>query len=146
VAGEWDQRKPIQGDLKPDAALAALATFEGRFARLQQEHAQVARAKEALNLELSGADRVAPLLEELQDLKGVWAELTRVWQGIQELADTMWSAVAPRKVRGRLDTLLTELKDLPARLRQYAAYEHVQATLRYNSRPCGPWLAMSPED
>lgn len=38
------------------------------------------KAKEALNLELSQDDRLAPLLEELRDLKGVWTELGRVWQ------------------------------------------------------------------
>ena len=37
-----------------------------------------------------------------------------------------------RKVRTRLDALLAELKDLPARLRQYAAYDFVQSTLRYD--------------
>ena len=138
ASGEWETRKPVQGEIKPEQASSTLAAFETRFLRLQEEHLQVARAKEALNLELPGEDRLQPLLEELRDLKGVWTELTRVWQGVQELADTAWSGVVPRKVRSRLDTQLAELKELPARLRQYAAYDHVQNVLRYAKRSFFP--------
>jgi len=102
--------------------------------RLQEEAQQVARAKEALNLDLGGEDRLLPMLEELRDLKGVWTELARVWASIHELADTAWSSVVPRKVRARLDTLVGELKDVPARMRQYAAFEFVNNTLRYGGR------------
>lgn len=36
----------------------------------------------------------------------------------------------PRKLRQQLDTMLTQLKELPARLRQYASYEYVKKMLQ----------------
>lgn len=37
-------------------------------------------------------------LEELQDLKGVWQELAKIWEQIDELKEKPWLSVAPRKV------------------------------------------------
>lgn len=39
-------------------------------------------------------------------------------------------SVQPRKLRQQLDTMSNQLKELPARLRQYASYEHVKKTLQ----------------
>lgn len=36
--------------------------------------------------------------EELQDLKGVWAELSKIWEQIDELKEKPWLSVQPRKV------------------------------------------------
>ncbi|KAJ1781222.1 dynein heavy chain, partial [Coemansia sp. RSA 1938] len=49
---------------------------------------------------------------------------------IDELRDTPWASVVVRKVRQQLDRQLAESKQLPNRMRQYAAFEHVQKTLR----------------
>lgn len=37
-------------------------------------------------------------VEELQDLKGVWGELSKIWEQIDELKDKPWLSVQPRKV------------------------------------------------
>ena len=57
--------------------------------------------------------------EELQDLNGVWSELSRVWEQIDEMKDKPWLSVQPRKLRQQMDLLLTQLKDLPARYHDY---------------------------
>ena len=44
-------------------------------------------------------ERVQVALEELQDLKGVWCELAKIWEQINELKEKPWLSVAPRKVR-----------------------------------------------
>ena len=80
---------------------------------------------------MSGNDeRVVVALEELQDLKGVWTELSKIWEKIEELREKPWLSVAPRKIRQALDTLLQQLKAFPARLKQYASFEYVQSTLK----------------
>jgi len=76
------------------------------------------------------ADRFAIALEELQDLKGVWSELARIWEQIDEMKEKPWLSVQPRKVRQQIDGLVTQLKELPAKLRQYASYEHVKRLLQ----------------
>ena len=44
-------------------------------------------------------ERVQIALEELQDLKGVWNELLKIWEKIDELKEQPWLSVQPRKVR-----------------------------------------------
>jgi len=70
------------------------------------------------------------VFEELQDLRGVWSELSRIWAQIDELREKPWLSIQPRKLRQQLDTLLTQLKELPARLRQYSSYEYVKQMLQ----------------
>ena len=69
-------------------------------------------------------------LEELHDLKGVWSELAKIWEKIEELREKPWLSVAPRKIRQALDALILQLKNFPARLKTYASYEFVQLLLR----------------
>lgn len=54
LLGEWEHSKPIEGRLRPDEALAQLHVFEVKFARLKEERDNVAKAKEALELEYTG--------------------------------------------------------------------------------------------
>ncbi|XP_030854690.1 cytoplasmic dynein 1 heavy chain 1 [Strongylocentrotus purpuratus] len=135
LLAEWDKGKPIQGDLKPDTATNSLWIFEGKFTRLTEDRDNVAKAKEALELQELGTvssseERVQVALEELQDLKGVWSELQKIWEQIDELKEKPWLSVAPRKLRQSIDSLTNGLKALPSRLRQYSSYEHVQKVLK----------------
>lgn len=80
---------------------------------------------------VSGSDeRVVVALEELTDLKGVWSELSKVWEKIEELKEKPWLSVAPRKIRQALDALVQQLRGFPTRLKSYASFEYVQATLK----------------
>ncbi|KAM0792972.1 hypothetical protein ACM66B_002727 [Microbotryomycetes sp. NB124-2] len=127
---EWDANKPIQGSLKADAAMLAITAFETRVTQLQDDVSTVARAKEALELDLVRDDRLEPVLEEIRDLKAVWTALSGVWAQVAELRDTLWSTIQTRKVRQQLDALLSSTREMPSRMRQYAAFEHVQESLR----------------
>lgn len=70
------------------------------------------------------------VFEEMQDLRGVWSELSNIWGQIDEIREKPWLSIQPRKLRQQLDALLTQLKDLPARLRQYSSYEYVRKMLQ----------------
>ncbi|XP_052274955.1 cytoplasmic dynein 1 heavy chain 1-like isoform X3 [Dreissena polymorpha] len=132
---DWEKEKPVAGELPPDEALKAITIFEGKFSRLKEERENVAKAKEALELAEPGQisaseERVQVSLEELQDLKGVWTELGKIWEQIYELKDKPWLSVQPRKIRQSIDGLLSQMKELPARLRAYASYEFVKKLLQ----------------
>lgn len=43
-------------------------------------------------------ERVQIALEELQDLKGVWNELLKIWEKVDEMKEQPWLSVQPRKV------------------------------------------------
>ena len=81
---EWERGKPVGGDLRPSDALQKIQMFETRYVRLKEERDNVAKAKEALELDESSggdrgtADKLGVGWEELQDLKGVWSELSKV--------------------------------------------------------------------
>ncbi|KAL4068381.1 dynein heavy chain and region D6 of dynein motor-domain-containing protein [Scleroderma yunnanense] len=127
---EWEQTRPVQGSMRADTALNTINVFEGKLNRVQEEYDLVCRAKEALDLELTRHTRLEPVFEELRDLKAVWTALSGVWSQIGELREMSWSTVQPRKLRQQLDGLLSSTKDMPTRMRQYAAFEYIQDVLR----------------
>lgn len=47
---------------------------------------------------MASDERVQVGLEELQDLKGVWSELAKIWEKVDELKDKPWLSIQPRKV------------------------------------------------
>ncbi|XP_040576126.1 dynein heavy chain, cytoplasmic [Lepeophtheirus salmonis] len=133
--GDWEKGKPVDGHLRPDEALKKLSIYETKYVRLKEERDNVAKAKEALELSENGGniatdDRMVVGWEELLDLKGVWSELSKIWEKIDEMKEKTWLSVQPRKLRQEIDGLLTKLKELPARLRQYASYEFVRKMLQ----------------
>lgn len=130
IISEWEQQKPIQGTLKADGAMNTINVFETRVTKLAEDRALVVRAKEALDLEHTQDDRLEPVFEELRDLKMVWTALSGTWSQLAEIRDTNWSNVQPRKLRQQLDGLLAQTRDMPSRMRQYAAFEYVQEHLR----------------
>ena len=132
---EWDKTKPVEGHLRPEDALKDLALYEANFQRLKSDRDKVAKAKEALELQEPGSpssseERMGVANEEMLDLKDVWTELAKIWAQIDEMKEKPWLSVQPRKLRSQLDGLLNQLKELPARLRQYASYDYVKRLLQ----------------
>lgn len=140
---DWEHNKPIGGKTRPDEALQQLQLFESKFSRLKEERDNVAKAKEALELQESAvpnnsSERMSVVLEELQDLRGVWSELSKIWTQIDETREKPWLSVQPRKLRQTLEAMMSQLKELPARLRMYESYEYVKKLIQsYIKADCG---------
>jgi dynein heavy chain 1 len=130
ILQEWEKTRPVQGNMRADTAMNTINVFEGKLNRVQEEYDLVCRAKEALDLELTRHTRLEPVFEELRDLKAVWTALSGIWSQIGELKELSWATVQPRKLRQQIDGLLTSTKEMPTRMRQYAAFEFVQDILR----------------
>ncbi|PWN49680.1 cytoplasmic dynein heavy chain 1 [Violaceomyces palustris] len=130
IVSEWEQQKPIQGTLKSDAAMNTINVFETRVNKLAEDRALVIRAKESLDLDHTNDDRLEPVFEEIRDLKAVWTALSGTWSQIAEIRESNWNNIQPRKLRQQLDALLAQTKEMPSRMRQYAAFEYVQEQLR----------------
>ncbi len=130
VVAQWTAEKPVSGTIPPAEAADLLRTYEARMQKLQGESETVSRAKEALALPSTRDNALAAALEEVNDFKSVWTALSTIWQSINELRDTLWSSLQPRKLRQSLDGLVKMTKEMPSRMRQYAAFEHVQNVLR----------------
>lgn len=130
IATQWNDEKPVSGTIAPDVASATLASFEARITKLQEEFDMVSKAKEALDLPASPESSLGTILEEVQDFKSVWAALSTIWKSLNELRETLWGSVQPRKIRSSIDSLIKMTKEMPSRMRQYAAFEHIQNILR----------------
>ncbi|MBW4947936.1 hypothetical protein, partial [Klebsiella pneumoniae] len=103
---EWEQTRPVQGNMRADTAMNTINVFEGKLNRVQEDYDLVCRAKEALDLELTRHARLDPVFEELKDLKAVWTALSGIWAQITELREITWASVQPRKLREQLNGLL----------------------------------------
>ncbi|KAK0701769.1 dynein heavy chain, N-terminal region 1-domain-containing protein [Lasiosphaeria miniovina] len=131
---QWNEEKPVSGTIAPDIASATLSSFESRITKLQEESSMVAKAKEALDLAATPDTSLGVILEEVQDFKSVWASLSTIWKNLNELRETLWNSVQPRKIRTSIDNLIKMTKEMPSRMRQYAAFEHIQTILRQHMK------------
>ena len=93
VLREWEETRPVQGNLRADTAMNTIAVFEGKLTRVQDEYDLVCRAKEALDLDLTRHTRLEPVFEELRDLKAVWTALSGIWSQIADLRETAWATI-----------------------------------------------------
>ncbi|KAJ6043663.1 uncharacterized protein N7446_001860 [Penicillium canescens] len=130
VISQWNDEKPVSGTIPPEEASKTLKSFQSRLESLQSEFEMVSKAKEALDLPASAESSLPPILEEVQDFTSVWGALSTIWQNLNDLRDGLWTSVQPRKLRQALDNLIKLTKEMPSRMRQYAAFEHIQNVLR----------------
>lgn len=130
VIAQWNEEKPVSGTIPPEEASRTLSSFQSRLEALQSEFEMVSKAKEALDLPASAESSLPTILEEVQDFMSVWAALSTIWKSLNELRDMLWNSVQPRKLRQSLDGLIKMTKEMPSRMRQYAAFEHIQNVLR----------------
>lgn len=130
VIGQWNEEKPVSGTIPPDEASRTLSSFQTRLESLQSEFDMVSKAKEALDLPASAQSSLPSILEEVQDFMSVWAALATIWKSLNDLRETLWTSIQPRKLRQSIDGLIKMTKEMPSRMRQYAAFEHIQNVLR----------------
>ncbi|ETM34531.1 hypothetical protein L914_18397 [Phytophthora nicotianae] len=140
---EWDSSKPLQGDQSPKAATETLIIFDTRFKLLRAEQDKTNAALNALNIsyvsgmggssiddDRSSYSDLSRAMEELAGLDEVWKSISKVWVQVDELQDTLWSAVHPRKVRKQLDEIVDEMRRFPSRVQQYEAFEHYTSVIQ----------------
>ncbi|KAK4494288.1 hypothetical protein PRZ48_014586 [Zasmidium cellare] len=127
---KWREERPESGSIPPAEATTVLDGFDTELTQLQEQSEMVSKAKEALELPAGPDNALADLLAEVQDYKSVWANLTVVWEQLNDLRDQPWNSVQPRKLRQAIDNLIKTTKEMPSRMRSYAAFEHLQSVLR----------------
>lgn len=130
VIAQWNEEKPVSGTIAPGEASSTLSSFQTRLTKLRSESEMVSKAKEALDLPASPDTVLPAILEEVHDFMSVWAALSTIWKSLNDLRDMLWTTVQPRKLRQSIDGLIKMTKEMPSRMRQYAAFEHIQNVLR----------------
>ena len=130
IITEWNVEKPVSGAIPPEQASSLLGSFRSRLERLQSESELVSKAKEALDLPPSSNESLSAVLEEVHDFTSVWSALSTIWQSVNDLRESLWTTIQPRRLRQSIEGLIKMAKEMPSRMRQYAAFEHAQSTLR----------------
>jgi len=126
---EWSAQKPMQGSTKPSAAMEVIRMYDERMGKLREELDQMVQVKKSLRMEVGNSEALVPLQEEMSNLKSVWAEISTVYAKVEVLKETPWTAVVPKKIRESLQEQLSSLKNMPSKLRQYEAFDHIQDQL-----------------
>ncbi|KAK9240220.1 dynein heavy chain, N-terminal region 1-domain-containing protein [Lipomyces kononenkoae] len=140
AVNDWNSEKPVTGTIAPDTAFVTLEKFDRRLSQLKTEQDLTLSAKEALEVELPVSSALEIAVQEVQDFKSVWSALSSIWQSLNDLRDTPWASVVPRKVKRNIDDLIKMTKEMPSRMRQYSSFEYVQGILRQFLKS-GPLLA-----
>lgn len=130
IINQWNEEKPVSGSIPPQEASLTLSSFQSRLEGLRSEAEMVSKAKEALDLPSNMETALPAVLEEVQDFMSVWAALSTIWKSLNELRDILWNSIQPRKLRASLQNLVKMTKEMPSRMRQYAAFEHIQNILQ----------------
>ncbi|KAL1605495.1 dynein heavy chain [Nothophoma quercina] len=130
VTAEWAVERPVAGNLAPEEASAILTRYDRRIDQLTTESSNLSKAKEALGLPPSPITILNTLYDEVHDFKQVWSILDSVWKRINDLREELWTSIQPRRLRKILDDQMQDTKEMPAKLRQYQAFDHVQTTLK----------------
>ena len=132
-----------KGSQAGETALQALTAFQLRARQLQERWVRLQSARRALEqaadpgaaaaLASPEGDEhagVRAIQDECAELKEVWTQLGQVWRRLRETGAQAWGGVIPRRVRTALDERLAELRGLPAKVKQYEAFERLQGTMR----------------
>lgn len=122
LLAEWEENRPEGDDVSPEQAKAALAEFEAKFQKLKDEHDGIILAHEALDMDFLPDDRLDTGLEAVKSMKNSWAELSRVWDGLNGLQEASWASIQPKQLRQKLEGIMMDLNNLPPRVRNYSSY------------------------
>ncbi|KAL8271990.1 hypothetical protein Esti_004114 [Eimeria stiedai] len=129
---DWMLQRPVRDDVTPGHAMTILKKYEQQLEKITSDYECGEKAKAALGIENSGfgpgGETFSPsaLSEEIADMKGVWQSLGGLHTELAALRETLWAAVVPKQIRASLESLLEQIKQIPARFRQYEAFEELQ--------------------
>lgn len=129
---DWMLQRPVRDDVTPGHAMSILKKYEQQLEKITSDYECGERAKAILEIEDSGygqgGETFTPsaLAEEIADMKGVWQSLGGLHSELATLRDMPWAVVVPKNIRSTLDLLLEQIKHIPARFRQYEAFEELK--------------------
>ncbi|CDJ57328.1 hypothetical protein EMWEY_00007760 [Eimeria maxima] len=129
---DWMLQRPVRDDIAPGHAMNILRKYEQQLEKITSDYECGEKAKAVLGVEDTafgpGGEAFSPsaLAEEIADMKGVWQALGGLHTELGALRETLWAVVVPKQIRSALESLLERIKQIPARFRQYEAFEELK--------------------
>jgi dynein heavy chain 1 len=127
---QWQTDKPVSGSLGSKVALGILSKYEAEASSISASADLLVKAATALDIEFQIPSGLQVISEEINDFNSVWGALDTVWNALHDLRETPWASVVPRKIRQQLDEFVQLTKNMPTRIRQYSAFQHIQNVLK----------------
>ena len=104
----WDEEKPLRGNIAPSEALELLSKYEFTMKKAKTDDENLIKAKDALGLDAAiNNSAISSCFEELVDLKEVWNAVSYPYEKLDKVKEIPWATVATRKVRKQLEDILT---------------------------------------
>ena len=66
----------------------------------------LSKAASALELDFKVSPNIVSVIEEIRDFNSVWAALESIWNSLNDLRESPWASVVPRKIRKSLEDLV----------------------------------------
>jgi dynein heavy chain 1 len=130
LIADWEINKPVK--LNPTTALKSISVFEARFNDQKNTYNILCKAKVILHLDFITFDAIIPTLEELLDHKKVLENLSSIWLELDNLRNYFWCSQP--EIRPEIDHLVSKLKQMPNRMRQYTVFQSLQTKIEQFSK------------
>lgn len=131
---EWEEQKPLEGDVSVETALEVLRRFRERADALSEKWTRVNKGRDALGLDVHLENPLELVLTELAGLQEAWESVQPFWARVAALGDTMWSVFVPKTASQELTAVECELETVPSRVKQYACFTTLQGAIRSHKK------------
>ncbi|EEA07374.1 dynein heavy chain family protein [Cryptosporidium muris RN66] len=69
-------------------------------------------------------------IKDFKDFKDIWSQLNIFFTTINGLKSTLWVSVNPKTLKSNLEELLTNIKSIPIKYRQYDAFDQLEMDVK----------------
>lgn len=127
----WNVQKPIEGKLKPNAALETLSIFSSQLLTLIDETNRLREAKESLRMDYITDDRLSYVMSEVNDLKEAWNTVSPYAERLEKVAATLVKDFNATTIRKQVEEIINDMKSkISNKIRSYAAVEALSEKLQ----------------
>lgn len=133
----WQSSKPVSGSIKPQDALFAVEKFDQEVTVCVRTQESLKSCAELLGLDYDFSTSLSDMKAEIKDFVSVWNAINTTWESLRSLENIPWSAVVIKHVRSSLSKLSDQTQEMPSRVRQYVAFQHVQSIVRDRIKTLG---------
>ncbi|KAI5952826.1 DYN1 [Candida jiufengensis] len=129
---DWNISRPISGELNPAEALNLLNKFYNKHEELVSYITIISNIASELRIEDLSFNNSLKTLDDIKNLKKVWASVNSFWEDLEKLKCITWSDLEPLSLRKELNEILISIKNLPFSMRQYSAINEIQNLIKNN--------------
>lgn len=108
LLSNWDEEKPLRGNITPSDALELLSKYECTMKKAKIDDENLIKAKDALGLDSAISNsEISSCYNDLIDLKEVWNAMRDPYDKLEKVKGTPWATVVARNIRKELEDILS---------------------------------------